>query len=235
VSRSARATGEHRGVRARVSYVGGHPAWRSGRDPSRNPVLPNGDGVALRGTARSLERQSELRGQSRMGRRSRGAACAYGRACPRWPGSAGPDLAGAPQRYGLPSESNQARWRSRRLVVATAPFGVVLRPAVQTHGAVAQYPGLIGQARLAAFKAAAAGCQSARNFDPPYCLTEECYRRRPGTISDGAVAVARVLGDRREGAARPQDRQHPRWLFLPRHLQLWSRRSLSPPPCASVP
>jgi RHS repeat-associated protein len=31
------------------------------------------------------------------------------------------------------------------------------------------------------------GCQTARNFDPAYCLTEECYRRRPGRSRIGLL------------------------------------------------
>src|ERR1700682_3998394 len=66
-------------------------------------------------------------------------------------------------------------------------------------------------------------CPAARNADPPYCLTGECYRRQPGAIADGAVGVAQVLAGRREGVARPQGRQHLLWAFLPRPLRLWSR------------
>ena len=48
-----------------------------------------------------------------------------------------------------------------------------------------------------ALRAARLVCQTARNLDPPYCLTGECYRRQPGAIADGAVGVARVLAGRR--------------------------------------
>ena len=58
-----------------------------------------------------------------------------------------------------------------------------------------------------------------RKLTPPYCLTEECYRRQPGRIADDAVGVAGVLAGRREGVVRPQDRQHPRWAILPRPLR----------------
>src|SRR5450755_2304042 len=65
-------------------------------------------------------------------------------------------------------------------------------------------------------------CPAARNMDPPYCLTEECYRSRRSACE--AHRDLPAVAGRREGAARPQSCHRRCPTFGPRPRRWLSRR-----------